>query len=255
VEWIALVCVLALALAGAGAGAWRLAATLGRSATPRAALGRSAIPNGDLRSPNALRTAYGAETAALVRRVVPGLVYEHGLRERPVDPRVCRVRTCAEGGGPVTLFTHVVRRGGTTYVQLWEYFPDSSWNGIAGRHADDWESVQLRVNPDGTVDGRASAHHGYTGRRYGPDLTLAQVEPGWVPARWRRGWTRSTGWLRIGNHSHAGYLTSGPHGRRFTPADAIVLVPLETAAGMPQVYAISPPWRKAVYADPESPRT
>lgn len=239
VEWIALVCVVALAVAGAGAGAHRLAATLGRPA----------IPPGDLRSPDPVVAAYGEQTAALVRRVAPGLVYERGMRDHPVDPRVCRVRVCAEGAGPVTLFTHVVRRGNTIYVQLWEYFPDSSWNGIAGRHADDWESVQLRVRPDGTVDGRASAHRGYTGRRFGPDLNLSQVRP------FARNWTASTGWLRIAKGSHAGYLTSGPAGRRFTrPAD-VRLVPLETATGMPQAYAISPPWRKRVYTDPESPRT
>ena len=114
----------------------------------------------------------------------------------------------------------------------------------------------MRVGADGRVVARASAHHGYTGRRIGPDLNVAQVRPGWVPERWRRGWVPSTGWLRVARGSHAGYLTRGPAGRRFTPAGAVALVPLETAArGLPQDYAIAPPWRKRVYADPESPAT
>jgi hypothetical protein len=172
------------------------------------------------------------------------------MRDAPVDPRACRRRACADGAAP-TLFTHVVRAGAAVYVQYWEYFPDSVWNGVAGRHADDWESYQVRIEPSGRVHVRASAHHGYTGRRVGPDLNLNQVHSGLVPVA---AWTAPTGWLRIARGSHAGYVARGPLGRRTTPADEVVLVPIETAQ-LPGRYAVAPPWRKRVYADPESPGT
>jgi hypothetical protein len=172
------------------------------------------------------------------------------MRDAPVDPRACRVRGCAEGASP-TLFTHVVRLGATVYVQYWEYFPDSVWNGVAGRHADDWESYQVRIEASGRVRARASAHHGYTGRRVGGDLNLNQIDPGIVPVE---AWTTPTGWLRIARGSHAGYVARGPLGRRTTPADQVALIPLETAA-LPARYTVAPPWRKRVYTDAESPST
>ena len=170
------------------------------------------------------------------------------MRDHPVDPRVCRERSCAEGDGPPVLFWHVVRVGETTYVQYWAYWPDSSWHGIAGRHADDWESFQVRVDSHGTAWARASAHHGYTGHRIGPDLNVNQVHPDWVPERWRRAWIRWEGGYRVAKDSHAGYVTSTAGGA------AVTLIALDPAT-MPQDYAITPPWRKGVYADPESPAT
>jgi hypothetical protein len=176
------------------------------------------------------------------------LVLERGTVGVPVDPRVCRAVACSLGARPV-LFTHVVRRGATTYVQYWAYWPDSSWHGVAGRHADDWESFQVRVNPDGTADARASAHHGYTGPRVGPDLNVNQVRPEWAPPRFRRGWTRWQGGYRVARDSHAGFVTAAGG-----DAPSVTLVALDPSV-MPQIYAVTPPWRKAVYADPESAHT
>jgi hypothetical protein len=210
-----------------------------------------------------------------VRALAPSLVYERGSLALPVDPATCRSPRCADAparagpvrrsasGEAVTLFTHVARRGTAVYVQFWEYFPDSTWSRsalalgarrLAGYHLDDWESYQVRVGADGRAAARASAHHGYTGRRIGPDLNLDQVDPGLVPRRLRGGWTRPTGWLRIARGSHAGYVARGALGRRWTPAAALRLLPLETAR-LPETYAIVPPWRKRVYADPEWPGT
>src|SRR4051794_26857341 len=236
IEWLALVLLVAAALALGAAVAHPVRRL-------RAALGEPSDP---------LATAYGARVAAQVRRRAPGLVYERGRHEVPVDPRLCRVRSCATGDA--TLFVHVVRTAHATYIQYWEYFPDSVWNGIAGRHADDWESYQVRIDASGRVAARASAHHGYTGRRIGPDLNLNQVDPSLVPRAVRGGWTEPTGWLRIARGSHAGYVARAPLGRRFTPAALVELVPLETAR-LPGNYAIVPPWRKRVYADPESSAT
>jgi hypothetical protein len=238
VEWIALVGAITLVLG---------AATL--------VVGRSLVPHREQTSPNLGREAYGEATAALVERFAPGLAYERGLLEGPVDPRTCRVVACARAAAPV-LFTHVVHRGATTYVQYWAYFPDSSWHGIAGKHLDDWESFQVRINPDGTADARASAHHGYTGHRIGPDLNVNQVNPSLVPARWRQGWVPYEGWWAIASHSHAGYVTSSLAARRWSPPERLTLIPLETtAASLPATYAITPPWRKTVYFDPESAAT
>ena len=87
---------------------------------------------------------------------------------------------------PVTAFVHVVdcreeeaerteaagadcsgERAGNLYVQYWTYYADSATlrgvpiAGEKGYHHDDWESVQFRFRPDGSVDQRASSHHGY----------------------------------------------------------------------------------------------
>jgi hypothetical protein len=252
VDWLALVLFVALALGVAAAPALRRVRASARSVVAHAA----SLPPPD--PPDPLVAAYGARVAVVVRRQVPGLVYERGMREVPVDPRICRARRCAEHAAGATLFTHVVRTGAATYVQYWEYFPDSAWNGIAGRHADDWESYQVRVEDSSDpsrVAVRASAHHGYTGRRIGRDLNLNQVDPRLAPAMARGAWTSPTGWLRIARGSHAGYVARGPLGRRTTPAGEVALVALETATGLPARYAVAPPWRKRVYADPESPGT
>ena len=182
IEYLGLVLVVAALLALGGAVAL--------------AVGRSSVPLRYERRPNAVREAYGADTERLVRRYAPGIAFERGIADAPVDPRTCRFVACAVGARPV-LFTHVVRRGAMVYVQYWAYWADSSWHGVAGRHADDWESFQVRINPDGTADARASAHHGYTGHRVGPDLNVNQVHPAWVPTRFRRGWVGYGGWYRV----------------------------------------------------------
>lgn len=223
IEWIALVGALTLVLAAAAA----LAVERGLPA-----LSREAPPDAGV-------------DEAIARKWAPVLVLERGTLGMPVDPRTCRAVACSVGAAPV-LFTHVLRRGATTYVQYWAYWPDSSWHGIAGRHADDWESFQVRINPDGTADARASAHHGYTGKRIGPDLNVNQVRPEWVPARWRRGWTRYARGYAVARNSHAGYVTHEAGG---------VASRLQPLAGLPENYAVTPPWRKAVYSDPESSTT
>ncbi|MFL5844641.1 MAG: hypothetical protein ACJ762_08110 [Solirubrobacteraceae bacterium] len=226
VEWIALIGVVALLFTAATLAAGPYLSAHGRRIPP----------------------SEGA-ALALARRWAPALVLERGTTGVPVDPRTCRAVACSIGATPV-LFTHVLHRGTTTYVQYWAYWPESSWHGVAGRHADDWESFQVRIDPDGIAWARASAHHGYTGRRIGPDLNVNQVRPQWVPERWRRGWTRYANGYAIAKNSHAGYVSSsfaalGPAPR---------LVPLDPAT-LPGLYAIAPPWRKAVYSEPESAAT
>ena len=97
-------------------------------------------------------------------------------------------------------------------------------------HADDWESVQFRIHPDGRVDVRASAHHGYG--------------PGWRPA--------DEATYTVAGGSHAGTVEPAEFARLTTPR-RLGLIPLEpVAAAEPGTeFAVSPPWRKRVWLDPE----
>lgn len=236
--------------------------------------------------------AYGPDASAYVRAYAPNVVYEPGTRTLPVDFRSCRSHRCADapdargldvwravpGGARATVFTHVVDRrpAGSLYVQYWLYYPDSTYTGraravgslplismtaigklarrVAGFHRDDWESYQLRVDPDGRVFARASAHNGYAGRRHWPNLNEAPD----LPLRKRTGaWTPATSWTRVSRGSHAGHLVGGPGTERRTLADGLRLVPIETlsAAARAAAFAIAPPWEKPVYGDPEATGT
>jgi hypothetical protein len=296
------------------------------------------------RSDPQLAAAYG-ELASEVRDNAPRIVYERGMSALPVDFRSCRSPSCSDGpasgrvthslaGRPVAAFTHVVdcrdphrgesngydcsgERAGRVYIQYWTYYGDSATSrgtpilGTAGYHRDDWESFQVRINPDGGVDARASSHNGYNGAD-APAVDWASDASGKLPGanavrdateglglRDDRGWTTSEGTLYVSGGSHAGHATegslrrefagllantrlalegkhsNGPLGRdqerhrqellanrlgralfgpgaRLTPRGSLKLIPIETLADRDSYsFAISPPWRKRVYADPE----
>jgi hypothetical protein len=289
IEWTGATLVVAglLALVAALGGTWGAVAGAGLVRSLRCAVLAGCVGE-DLR----LERAYGAGAGSLVRAFAPNLVYERGTRTLPVDFRRCRSHRCADapdvpgldvwrgvpGGAAATVFTHVVDRRprGSLYVQYWLYYPDSTYNGtaravgglplvsatpvgalarkVSGFHRDDWESYQLRVDPDGCVWARASAHNGYSGRRHWPNLNEAPDLPG----RRRTGaWTPATTWTRVSRGSHAGHIVGGPGGERRTRADGLRLVPIETlpSAVRARAFAISPPWDKAVYTDPEATGT
>jgi hypothetical protein len=223
-----------------------------------------------------LAAAYGEEAAALVRRFAPELEYEPGSRAVPVDFRRCRSPACGDGrasgpvirtdaGEPVTAFTHVVRRGGTTYMQYWLYYANSATLrgliGSRGYHDDDWEGFQIRISPDGRVDARATSHRGYGGGS-GPVHWIA--DEGWSHPS---GWKPDRGKVTIAGGSHAGSVPGKPPlarqlhdaflgGRqpsRWTPKSRLRLIPIEGLARSCDLdeFAITPPWCKRVYADPE----
>jgi hypothetical protein len=274
VEWIGLVALVALALAflGALAGLGLPGAALAQAVGSRIVC---AISLGDGCDPriSPLASAYGAGLAELVAGHSPQIRYEPGMRAVPVDYRDCRDDACAEGaaklrvaqsktGEPVTAFTHVVdcRAGsvspagadcrgeaaGNVYVQYWLYYPGSATGegsiapglvreistavGKPSYHPDDWESLQLRIHPDGTLESRASAHQGYG--------------TGWHPLS-RAGYTVSGG-------SHAGTVEPADFARLTTPR-RLTLIPLEPIAeAHPDTeFAITPPWLKRVWLDPE----
>ncbi len=294
------------------------------------------------RSDPQLAASYG-DLATTVRDNAPRIVYERGMTALPVDFRDCRSPECSDGpetgrvartlaGHAASLFTHVIdcrepvrsaargydcsgERAGRVYIQFWAYYGDSATSrallGDKGFHNDDWESYQVRVNPDGTVDARASSHNGYNGSDNAA-LDWASDAAGNVPGasqirdaseglglRDRRGWTRSQGTLYVSGGSHAGHATEesvrralaetlagvrtaldGRHpsgtlaierarhraevlanrlnaglfgpGARTTPRGSVRLIPLETLVDRGRyAFAITPPWRKRVWVDPE----
>lgn len=177
----------------------------------------------------ALVRAYGRSEAELVREHAPGLVYEWGERQLPMDYRRCRLPECArapddpgldthitDAGERATVFTRVLRRGGRLYLQYWLYFPDSNtaWAGsdavwarsrlapligevlfgsprYPGFHRDDWEGYHVRIDPDGEVWARASSHGHYQGCKH---------------SICRNRWLRASGWTRVSRGSHAGHI-------------------------------------------------
>jgi hypothetical protein len=190
-----------------------------------------------------------------------------------------------DAGLPVTAFVHVVdcregavtseaadcsgARAGNLYIQYWTYYADSATfrgvpvAGAAGYHRDDWEGVQVRIGPDGRVDERASSHHGYNHVRsianlasdagVGPLRDLAED----VGARPRNGWGPESHLLLVSGGSHAGNVGGMLHIERLTPGRSVHLIPLEpiAAGGDAYRFAISAPWNKRVWRDPEAART
>jgi hypothetical protein len=202
---------------------------------------------------DSLDVAYGDELAEQVRTHAPNVVYERSSAALPIDFRRCRATECSDGpnaaraiersasGLPVTAFTRVVDRrdrGGSLYLQYWFYYPESFTGGIGrmfgdtwpGYHPDDWEAYQIRVSPGGSVTARATAHGGYASD-----------------------WSASGRWYRVSGGSHAGHLVDLPRDERVTPASKLALVPLERLTGTERyAFEVTPPWRKEVYARPES---
>ncbi|MDX6581681.1 MAG: hypothetical protein QOI10_865 [Solirubrobacterales bacterium] len=275
VEWIGLVLLVALALSslGALAGVGLPGAALARAIGGRIVCALSLAGDCELLGPSDLVLAYGGELAGLVAETAPQIRYEPGMRALPVDFRHCREDACAEGrdgirvarsltGEPAAVFTHVVdcRAGtetpgadcageaaGNRYVQYWLYYPGSATGegstilrgairelsedvGHPTYHRDDWESVQFRIHPDGSADVRASAHYGYG--------------PGWEPA--------GDSSYTVSGGSHAGTVEPAEFDRITTPR-RLALIPLEPIADAdPDTeFAITPPWYKRVWLEPE----
>jgi hypothetical protein len=194
----------------------------------------------------------------------------------------------SDGGLPVTAFVHVVDcrpeeaerseaagadcsgpRAGNLYISYWTYYPESATLrgvpivGAKGFHLDDWESVQIRIGPDRTIHQRASSHHGYNSEKsvvnwasdagIGPLKDLTET----VGVRDRGGWGPETRVLFVSGGSHAGNTGGAPRGDRFTPGRRVHLIPLEPIALSASQFrfAVSPPWLKQVWRDPEAEGT
>lgn len=293
VEWVALLALVALLLVGLLAAGVRvpgleLARLLGARILCAASLADGC---GD--QPRLIAT-YGTEVGKLAREKMPAIGFERGSRALPVDFRRCRKSACSDGeerglvhrsdvGLPVTAFVHVVdcrpgsetegadcsgERTGNLYLQYWLYYADSATlrgvpiAGEKGYHRDDWESVQVRIGPDGEVSQRASSHHGFNhgggALNWGSD---AGIEPlngvsEALGARERGGWGPETGLLLVSGGSHAGNVSGFPDIDRLIWGRRVHLIPLEPiAAETAARFAVTPPWQKRVWLDPEAEGT
>lgn len=188
----------------------------------------------------------------------------------------------SDSGLPVTAFVHVVDcrrnaagnaevqgadcsgpRAGNLYIQYWLYYADSATLrgliGDLGYHRDDWESVQIRIGADGDTAERASSHEGYNHDRgpgnWGSDAGIGSLRDAAeaVGLRPRNGWGAETHALLVSGGSHAGNADGIPRADRLVPGRRVHLVPLEPIAAKTTArFAITPPWRKWVWRDPEA---
>lgn len=293
VEWVGLLALVGLLLVGMLAAGVRLPGIdLARLVASRM-LCAAALADGCGDQP-VLIAAYGDEVGRLAREKMPALAFERGSRALPVDFRRCRESACGDGSArglvhrtderlPVTAFVHVVdcragretegadcsgERAGNLYLQYWMYYVDSATLrdipvvGERGYHRDDWESVQVRIGPDGEVDQRASSHHGFN---HGGGLVNWGSDAGIDPlndaaellgARERGGWGPETGVLLVSGGSHAGNVSGFPRIDRYIPGRRVHLIPLEPISATSDTrFAVTPPWLKRVWLDPEANHT
>jgi hypothetical protein len=271
VEWTALILLVSLALSilAAVVGIGIPGAALADAIASRlvCAVGLSECSPEESR----LASVYGSELTSLIGEHAPEIRYEDGMRAVPVDYRRCRDDACADGaehgdvsrslaGERTTAFLHAIdcRSGsptfsaeancappaaGNVYLQYWFYYPGSATGegsiapnairevttalGSPSYHPDDWESYQVRLGPDAT-HARASSHHGYGG--------------GWQPV---------SGGFHVAGGSHAGTLAPRDYDRTTRPS-GLRLIPLEEVAREEDAtFAVTPPWRKRVWLDPE----
>jgi hypothetical protein len=185
-------------------------------------------------------------------------------------------------------------RAGNLYIQYWLYYEDSTWLGgvVPGgveHHEDDWEGGQIRITPDGT-ESRATSHHGYNydgGPMSWPSDAGLTHRSAWdrstgklfVSGGSHAGHVHENRHLSIGRVGHAGAdvgvdayalargepppaklpkrLTVPPARTRWTPASRLRLIPIETLdhRALAARFAITPPWEKPVYRDPEDQGT
>ena len=167
-------------------------------------------------------------------------------------------------------------RRGNLYLQYWFYYPGSATaegstplkgairrgSAAVGRpsyHPDDWESLQLRVGPSGRY-ARASSHHSYSYELGGagliPGYRLRRLGDGRLTLRRKprvvNGWGPDLGTLYVSGGSHAGNARVNRVVSRATKSGRIRLIPLDRiAAEDSTTFAVTPPWRKRVFLDPE----
>lgn len=297
VEWVGLLLLVALLFVGMVAIGVRVpGAELARAVASRILCAASLAD--DCGDEPALIAAYGTEIGKLVRAHMPSLLFEQGSRAVPVDFRRCRRTACGDGrergyvrrtdaGLSVSAFVHVIDcranpigaseaegadcsgpRASNLYIQYWTYYANSATLrgipivGDEGFHRDDWEGVQIRIRPDGSVDERASSHNGYNHHQgvanWGSDAGIGPLKDAVeaVGLRPDNGWGPETHFLLVSGGSHAGNASGIPRIERLTPGNRVQLIPLEPIAAESKArFTISPPWLKKAWRDPEAEGT
>jgi hypothetical protein len=192
----------------------------------------------------------------------PAASFVHVVDCRPGHPHL--IPHPAACGGPLR---------GNLYIQYWLFYEDSSslkdlqFLAGLGFHQDDWESYQVKIGGDGDVQSRASSHNSYN---YDGGIGAWPSDAGLFP---RSAWGPCTGRTFVSGGSHAGHVhedgdpearggrrsgdaplpVDGSRPSRWTPADHLELIPIETLrrSARRTRFAITPPWKKFVYIDPE----
>ncbi|HET8976045.1 MAG TPA: hypothetical protein VFN15_05410, partial [Solirubrobacterales bacterium] len=167
-------------------------------------------------------------------------------------------------------------RAGNLYLQYWLYYPGSATaegstplkslirrgSAALGKptyHPDDWESYQVRIGPSGRF-ARASSHHSYSYELGGsgpiPGHRLFRRADGAIGLKRRpeavNGWGPEMGTLYVSGGSHAGNARVNRTVTRSTRDGRLVLIPLARLARRERAeFAVTPPWRKRVFFDPE----
>jgi hypothetical protein len=209
---------------------------------------------------------------------------ETSCGDAPGEGRVWRT----EAGLPVAAFVHVIDcrddaveeaeaegadcsgpRAGNLYIQYWTYYADSAtFRGVPvlgdeGYHPDDWEGVMVRIRTDGSVQERASSHDGFNSRPgkvkgWASDAGIAPVKAAEeaIGLRDENGWGPETRLLMVSGGSHAGNTAGIPDFERIAFSRDVHLIPLEPIAVTSSArFAISPPWQKRAWRDPEATGT
>lgn len=227
IEWVGLILVVALGLAAAVAVVPLIDGRMfGGFLSHRIVCAVRGSECEDLREGRELTRAYGAGDAELVRRFAPGLVYEPGERQVPVDFRECRKPRCARTPDDRDLDVHrsdagrrvTIARGAPWAVhlhpvlvllpglhstvlasdKLWKAIPLMTVGGrtldkpqYPGFHLDDWEGYEVRLDRRGHAGVRSTSHGG---------LQYCK----WSECRGRFG--PNTGWTRVSRGSHSGHV-------------------------------------------------
>ena len=165
-------------------------------------------------------------------------------------------------------------RRNNLYLQYWLYYPGSATAegstplkgairkgsaaiGKPSYHPDDWESYQVRIGPSGR-SARASSHNGYSYELGTDRLIPVRIDSRGGRVRLRRppevmnGWGPDAGTLYVSGGSHAGNARVYKRVSRTTKSHRVRLIPLTRIAETDQTsFAVTPPWRKRVFFDPE----
>jgi hypothetical protein len=231
VEWVALVLLVALALGALVAFGPHVDGRSYGGFLARAII--CAVRGGCEDGRGALELAYGKRDAELVRDYAPGIVYEPGEKEIPIDYRRCRTTKCGNApadrsldvsqtssGLPATAFTHVVHQGGSTFIQYWLYYPDSNTTWAASDKG--YAVVTSPLNLGHKLWGKIPKAPRYPGFhnddwegyqvRIDPDgeaSVRATAHHGYQWCKQRQchnQWGDWTGWTRVSRGSHAGHI-------------------------------------------------
>jgi hypothetical protein len=220
----------------------------------------------DFRACRSDACAEGAESGAVTRS-------KDGLRTvaftHVIDCRPGHVAGTEAWGGDCS-----GSRAGNLYLQYWLYYPGSATGegstplkrpirsvstalGHSTYHPDDWEGYQVRIGRARSY-ARATAHRGYSYELDRPLVPYTLTRGPGGAWRWERTPTPINGWgpegdtYYISGGSHAGTALVQRSVSRTTKDGRLVLLPLETLPGRERYsFAITPPWRKRVYFDPE----